>query len=309
MLTVQVTERVRRLERHLDVTDPGAGGVEVLDSGEVSAVLRHPDMPGLVLKRVGGFRSTEEALRYTAAVVEYVAGLVERGVPCVTTDCLVAPSKSGRRWAAYIVQPLVPAEHRGKVWLAAASAESVVSAVLQVAELGARAHTVVASASGPLGLAIDAQLSNWVFEEARVVALLDVTTPLYRRSGRNMVECEAILRGFPVGLRNWLRRTGQVEHVFDVHFGRRSNVVDIVANLHKEGRSEVIGPAVDAANRWLADQGERAGITAREVLAYYQRNARAMEFSSRVRRLDARVHRWLRRPYQAILPTPVERYR
>lgn len=309
MLTARAVETVRHLETRIDVTNPAVAGFEVVDSGEVSAVMRHADLPGSVLKRIGGFPGAAEAERYAAAVDEYVTGLIDRGVPCLATDCVVAPSAAGAAWATYVLQPLIPPEHRGKTWLASADQESVVPVVRQVADLNARAHTAIASSAGPVGLAIDSQLSNWAVADSRVVALLDVTTPLTRRGGQNTAECEHILRGFPVGLRGWLRRTRQVEQVYGVHFSSRSNLVDLTANLHKEGRSDLVPAVTAAANRWLAERDERGQIDVREIEDYYRRNARALEYSSRVRRLDASAHRLLRRTYHGVLPTRVERSR
>ncbi|WP_375502993.1 DUF6206 family protein [uncultured Jatrophihabitans sp.] len=306
MLTAPETEDVQRLEHALDVANPEASGFQVLDSGEVSAVLRHDSVPDAVLKRIGGFPTHNDASRYARSVTDYVAGLRDREVPCLRTDCVVVQSHGGE-WATYVVQPAVAVERLGKSWLSTAEGAEAADIVQQIADFNHRAHQQQGLTPNTMSYAIDSQVSNWVIDASTVVALLDVTTPLSCRAGRKTAECEPILRGFPRPLRGLVRRSGRVERVFDVHFDNRSNLVDIAANLIKEGRPDLVAHVVHAANRWLVDHDQLAAIHPDEVSAYYRRNARALELSSKIRRFDVAVHRLTRRPYHAVLPAQVER--
>jgi hypothetical protein len=295
------------LEARLDTADPARAGFRVIDSGEVSAVLTHELFPGRVMKRVAGFPSAAHADTYRDLVVRYCAHLERAGVPCVDTDVVVVKGYA-RRWTAYAVQPHLPDDALGKVWLSRATAADMGPMVDALA--GFCACALAARPSSSTWCTIDAQPSNWRFEDGRPVALLDVTTPLFGSGVRLDLDVDVILRALPAVLRPWARRTRQVERTFATHFTVRDNLRDAIANIAKDGDPALLAPAVAAANSWFNrhEPGD-APLTVDEIERYYEKNARTLELSARLQRLDARAHRMFGVRRDAIVPMPVARRR
>jgi hypothetical protein len=164
---------------------------------------------------------------------------------------------------------------------------------------------------GGFEIAMDTQLSNWVFRGDDRPQLLDVGSPLFRSGGRVEAESETIYRAFPQPLRWWLRRSRVVERYFSDYFDLRLVLLDLLGNFAKEGIGERIPEGVVAANDWVARQPEAAEvapIAEAEVRRYYARDAASLELSLRVRRATRfATTRILRRRYDFVLPGRVRR--
>lgn len=311
-----VLAELSAIEEQLDPANAeGTAGLRVLAYGEVSACLKVPGLPGLVCKRMSGFASAEAAGSYVELVQRYIDHLASAGIAVVPTE-IVTVNRPGRTPVVYLVQQEAPAHtlgHRHLVNGDEASTLDIVDRVLQQVLALARANR---ARTDGLEVAIDAQLANWslntdVLRPGEPV-LLDIGTPFMRHDGAHLIDITWLERPIPPVVRAYYRRQGLVGAYLDDYFNPRTVAVDLLGNFHKEGRADRIPVAVEHVNNWFADHADDLGphpaITPEEVDTYYRRDADQLELYLRLRRADRFVRtKMLRRPYDFVLPGPVQR--
>ncbi|MFN8125658.1 MAG: DUF6206 family protein [Candidatus Nanopelagicales bacterium] len=310
----RIADALARLEARLDPSHPERAGVRVLAYGEISAALIVTDEPalaGTVVKRMSGFRDASAAREYVALLTEYLTRLTDLGVETISTRAVVVP-RDGRGPTVFLVQPQVSADSLGDRLLHSATDSELAEALTAV--LG-RVEVVLRSnlASPDDEISVDAQMSNWVFGSDRPV-LLDVGTPFVRRGGHQFDQ-EILLSAVPPGIRAYYRRKGTASEYMDDYFDARLIAVDILGNFFKEGAADRLGVGIDVVDAWLTgpavdlpqDPSRTGPVTVAEVAEYYEADAATLELFLRVRRLDRGIRRLVRRPYDFILPGPVNR--
>lgn len=307
---------LRRLEADLDPAHPGHSGVEVLAYGEISAALLVPGEPALtdvVVKRMSGFRDDAAATRYVALLREYLDRLAGLGITTLATEP-VTVERHGRGPTVYLMQPRVAHDDLGHRILLHASDEELAAAVGRV--LAEVAKVLAGNRARPQDeLSIDAQLSNWAFPGGTEPVLIDVGTPFIRRAGAHAFDQEILLSAVPPGIRQYYRRKGTAGDYMDDYFDARLIAVDLLGNFIKEGAAERLPVGIATVNDWLREGGRdlpssvgtRPDVTRPEVERYYEEDAATLELFLRVRRMDRRVRRLVRRPYDFILPGRVQR--
>lgn len=305
-------EALIETETRLDPARPtAAAGVEVLGYGEVSVALRLAALPGLVCKRMSGFRDVSAVARYQQLVAEYLDALGTAGVRTVATT-VVPVRLPDRRPVVYLLQPELPAASLGHRRLATGDDATLDHDVARVLAYVLRLHRV--SSSGPEELAVDGQLSNWAFlpEADREPLLVDVGTPFMRRGGQHLFDPEIFLSAVPPVLRAYYRHRHMIEAYLDDYFEPRLVAVDLLGNFHKEGRPDRIPVALARVNAWLGEHAGELGrpraVTVDEVSSYYRQDARLLALFLRLRRLDRFVRATvLRGRYDFVLPGQVRR--
>jgi hypothetical protein len=266
----------------------------VLGHGEISLVVGWPgDAPAAACKRLPVFPSTAHAQRYADVFSRYLDRLEQRGLHVVPSSLtFLTPGEDGRQ-VGYVVQPVLPGTSLGPEVLRAEAPDpdhpllaAVVAGVLDVVD----------ERTG-----LDAQISNWAMHDG-TVRYLDVTTPiLYDEQGLEL-DADVLIACYPWVLRPPLRRFA-APPIAAAYCDRRTVLLDVAANLHKERLVDWIPAVLEAANRELGDR-----ITREEVDRYYRSNARLWEVLLRLRRAD----RWWqqtirRRTYPFLLPGSTER--
>jgi hypothetical protein len=101
-----------------------------------------------------------------------------------------------------------------------------------------------------------------------------------------------------------------VKDVMNRYYDRRQVVIDVLANLYKEKRFEVIPALLVLANAFLEGNTHQdlfTPVDETEVAGYYKEDARIWTIYLAFRRLDRRIHRLLGIPYPYVLPGPVDR--
>jgi Family of unknown function (DUF6206) len=291
-----VKQVLQRLEAGLDPAHPD--GVTVLAHGEISAALVVPGLEGRVAKRMSGFADHPMARAYCELVGDYIAALRGDGISVVDTE-VVLVDRPARTPVVYLVQPLVTdLGHERLHSVSDAELDEMVTSVLD------RVWTLHLRTEAP-EVAIDAQLSNWSFTDARDPVLLDVGTPFMRRNGQHLFDVEIVLSAMPPGIRSYYRR-GVAAAYMDDYFSPRTVAVDLLGNFIKERATSRLTEGIAATNDWLAGHGlEQVGRS--EVDEYYRKDAAALELFLRVRRVDRAVRRLFRRDYDFILPGRVAR--
>ena len=159
-----------------------------------------------------------------------------------------------------------------------------------------------------LELALDGQLSNWVwFENAdsQSMVFIDTSTPLFRKKGVEQLDPELFLKSAPVFLR-WILRLFFLDDVINRYYDPRLVYMDFTANLYKEQHPSLIPLAVKIINTILSDNIKP--LTEEEVAKYYRQDKLIWTLFLAFRRLD----RWFttklfRQRYEFILPGKIKR--
>jgi len=312
-----------RFDHALDPRHPEKSPIpaKVLGYGEISTIFEilHESQQGLAYKRMPIFRAEHEIDRYERLFREYNRLLADEiGIAVPDHASARVHPKRGNR-VVYIVQEKLHPEslcHRLIHRLDQASAEGLLLVILRhmqrVWEFNAR--------GGPLVVGLDGQLSNWamkgydpghprIFAETELT-YIDTSTPLLRINGVEQLDSELFLRSAPSFL-VWIIRAFFLKGVLDRYYDFHLVVVDLIANLHKEQRPELIPGFIAAANGFFSREAPHlavAPITAEEVAAYYREDAFIWRLFLALRKLDRFLStRILRRPYPYILPGKIRR--
>ena len=154
-------------------------------------------------------------------------------------------------------------------------------------------------------LALDGQLSNWILTEDGKVYYIDTSTPLFMLNGVEQLNPDLILKTAPSFLR-WILRLFFLKDVMERYYDRRQVYMDLIANLYKEQRADLIPTAIKIINKRL-QEGDKP-IDTKEVEKYYKEDKLIWTLFLAFRRFD----RWLstkifRRRYEFILPGKIKR--
>lgn len=165
-------------------------------------------------------------------------------------------------------------------------------------------------------IGIDGQLSNWVLEpheKGRVshndsLLYIDTSTPLYRINGKEQLNTEIFIKNAPSFLRLFIK-IFFLKEVVDRYYDIRSVIIDIIANLHKEKRPDLIDYFIKIANEFMNGKGiSSQPITRAEIDKYYKSDAFIWRFFQFSRRVDKFIiEKILRKKYHYRLPDKIER--
>lgn len=280
------------VERALASGDESA--LRVLGYGEISLVLGWPaDEPRFACKLLPAFSHRGRYDAYRRTLDDYLDTLRGAGVNPIATE-LRAVQRPDGSVAGYAVQPVLPAAGLAPAVLSAADPRAGHPLV----------ESVVASAAAAIAprVGLDAQLSNWWWEEG-TLTYIDITTPmLWSADGSPRLDVDLLVRPLPWALRGAVRRF-VAPRILDGYRNLRGVYLDLCGNLIKE-RLDAWLP------RFLAEANERLEqpLSADEVRRYYRSDARLWGMLLAVRRLDRGWQRRVRRrPYPFLLPKEVER--
>jgi hypothetical protein len=271
-----------------------ASGLEVLGYGEITTVVVcESGGKRYACKRLPPFAAAQDADRYAALFDEYVATLMKSGVRVVPSS-LQRLVRDDATVVLYCVQPALPGEQLAVRVLA--RIDDARALTLFETILG----RIFAAVSPRVG--VDGQLSNWMVDGEEVL-FLDVTTPMLKdEAGRDRLDTGLFLAAVPPPVRPLFRRF-VVRQIIDKYHDPRGVVLDLIANLIKEGQERHIAPFLVAANRCLARPLGEA-----EVRRYYEGDARVWSVWQAMRRCDRFVRtRLLGKPYPFLLPGRIER--
>jgi hypothetical protein len=313
------SDLLERFEAELDPAHPERSAIPavVLGYGEISTVLTIGD-DGLAYKRMPMFSDEAEIAAYAEAFAAYRARLQDAGLRLTPGTLFPLPQASGGRRVVYLVEPRLAGHAIGNAVVRRADpaeAQRLLQAVL--AEL-ARVWRFNQQQGDAWQLGIDGQISSWVVAnmaaEGDLPAVIelryfDVNTPLLRRDGVEQLNTELFLRSAPSFLR-WILHWFVLEDVVNRYYDLRRVMIDLVANLIKEGRDDLVPVCLAAANRFLAGElaeADMAPVDEREVRAYYREDAFIWRLYLGLRRLDRTLHRLTGRRYPYVLLGPIWR--
>ena len=314
-------EFLNHFEEGIDPLNPEQSRIpaRVLGYGEMSTVMTISGTdPGLVFKRMPMFHSEDELAPYLALYDAYLEHMTAAGVtvvPAAVTS--VTPSEGNV--VVYIIQEKLDSEtlvNKAIHTLPDDEVQNLFSTIMaNIGRVFAYNDQNVAGAA----IGFDAQMSNWAImgydsetnrlPEPVELIYIDTSSPLLRLDGQEQLDPELFLRSAPSFLR-WVIRLLFMDDVMNRYYDRRQVVIDVLANLYKEKRADIIPALTAVANEFLKGTSAAARfkpLTEQEVSGYYKEDARIWTVYLTFRYLDRWAHRMLRIPYPYVLPGPVER--
>ncbi|MCF7807286.1 MAG: DUF6206 family protein [Candidatus Marinimicrobia bacterium] len=299
-------ERIQAFETGLDPADPLASEIpcKVLGYGEISTVLQIDNNAEYAAKRMPLFRSEADALAYIKNYNNYCNRLREAGLTIPPDDTILVQGHAGGT-VLYIMQKQLPPHrfchkliHSENAVTMTRVGTSIISAIEKVWSYNDKQHPEVR-------LAIDGQLSNWVFLESGELLFIDTSTPLMHENGKEVLDPELLLQSAPSFLR-WLIRWLFLEGVMNRYYDRRLVYTDLIANLFKEQRPDLVEEWIQQIN---ADLGTKMEPLDRlEIKKYYTEDKRIWVLFLALRRLDRFIKvKLLGQRYDFVLPGRIDR--
>jgi hypothetical protein len=315
---------LREFEKGLDPRFPerSAIPVRVLGYGEISTVLEigTESDRDLAYKRMSMFRTEQEAKDYEALYEEYIKVLQDRiGVQVVPSDLIRLVDNDRDRVVVYIVQQKLPSGTIGHKAIHHISPSEIRRLVLAVLAEMKKVFDFNREHCGELEVGFDGQISNWAIanldpetpaldEEVELV-YFDTSAPFVRKDGEEQLDAELFLRSAPSFL-VWILRLLFLEDVMTRYYDFRQVTIDLLANLYKEQRPDLVPDLVDTVNGFFAAEIQEGGFepfSVKEIQAYYREDAWIWRFYLAFRRVDRYLHRLLGKDYPYVLPGKIKR--
>ncbi|MBW1846057.1 MAG: hypothetical protein JRG81_09640 [Deltaproteobacteria bacterium] len=281
---------------------------EIIGYGEISSIFKIGGDDETACKRMPLFIDRSSAEKYEKQYHEYCGLLGKAGITLPEHETVIIDDVPDRPVTLYIVQEKLPENRLGHRLINQLGPEDFEKMIEKIVSDIAKIWAFNRTALPALELAIDGQLSNWVWVDEKkglTMYYIDTSTPLYRKEGNEQLDPELLLQSAPSFLR-WLIRWLFLDDVMNRYYDQRLVYIDLAANLFKEQRPDLIPATMDIINRHINDS--KGPLTFKEVEKYYKEDKLIWTLFLAFRRID----RWLttkifRKRYEFILPGKIKR--
>ena len=310
-------------EEGLDTIHPENSKIslKILGYGEISTVFEilHEKFEGIAFKRLPLFNSEEKALDYIKLYGKYNELLGSIGIETpehggtyiVRDDGLVI---------VYLYQEKLPSFsicnkviHR----VSDQDAEKLFNNILN--KMSNVWHHNNENRNSLL-IGLDGQISNWairnysgenILPNKLIITYLDTSTPLIRENGKELIDAELFLKATPPILR-WILKKLYLQKILDRYYDFYSVILDLIANLYKEKRADLIPRMIEIANNFFDKVANEIDVSPRlaseDVDKYYKSDASIWSIYLTTRKIHRFIRtRILRSYYEFILPETIER--
>ncbi len=306
-------EILLEFENGLNPAHPEKSGIvpTILGYGEISSTFCIEPMPAVAFKRMPPFDSRAAIDAYREAVGEYCRRLRKRcGINVSEYAIFDVENRFGEQ-IVYVAQPRLDGDSIGNAWICRTDSEETGQIIETLAHRLIGVWQYNRENAPHEGIGIDGQISNWSFSGPNADPVyFDITTPLFRIEGNEQLDTEIFLKSCPPYL-VWLVRWQFLQEVLDRYYDTRQVLVDLAANLYKEGCAEKIPAVLAIINACLEDTGASGQIsylTEAEVEKYYKNDAFIWALFLALRRMDRFIKtRMLDGRYNFILPGKIKR--
>lgn len=306
-------EALIAFENQLNPAYPDQSGIvpTILGYGEISSTFCFDAMPDIAFKRMPPFSGPKAIEDYEKAIATYCLRLSEGSGIRVSEYAIFKMVNRHNEQIVYVAQPRLDADSIGNVRVRESSPEDTDRIIATAADRLIRVGRFNAEHAPDEAIGIDGQISNWSFsrEDAEPV-YFDITTPFLRIGGKEQLDTEIFLKSCPPYL-VWLVRWQFLQEVLDRYYDTRLVLIDLAANLYKEGCADKIPAAIEVINATLEETGAAGSISylnGAEVEKYYKNDAFIWSLFLTLRRMDRYIKtRMLGRRYNFILPGKIRR--
>jgi hypothetical protein len=300
--------------------DRSSNPPEILGYGEISATFAIKEMPGIAFKRMPPFLQPGQVMAYRKVLEQYHDLLTRSCHIPVSPYRVFDLTNRHHEHIVYVAQPRLPRQSIGNAILSSGNTRDMKRMVSRVIRHLLELRRFNMENMPHLQVAIDGQISNWGFSgpdadaggsgAGTTAVYFDITTPLFRIDGVEQLDTEIFLKSCPSPL-VWLVRWQFLDEVVDRYYDVRQVLMDLVANFHKEGRADLIDPALGLINEIIRDKEiskEVPVLTREEIDRYYKNDAFIWTVFLALRRLDRFVKtRIFSKRYNFILPGKISR--
>ncbi len=279
----------------------------IVGYGEISAIFQINGNETCVYKRLPLFQDQATAAAYEKMYHEYSELLIQAGLCLPKHDTRIV-SIPGRPTALYIIQEKFTGDRLCNYLVQVSDESSSLSLIERILTDIHKVWTYNQQNNQKIELAIDGQLSNWIYlppEQNSRLLYIDTSTPLYRKAGIEQQNPELMLQSAPSFLR-WIIRMFFLKDVMTRYYHPRLVYTDLVANLYKEQKPELVEPAIGLVNRFLSKDDQP--LSQKEVDGYYREDKMIWTLFLAFRKVDRFLTtRLLRKRYEFILPGKIKR--
>jgi len=157
---------------------------------------------------------------------------------------------------------------------------------------------------------IDYDPNNPKVDENSQLIYIDTVPPFYRKNGVEAMEIELLTKSMPSFIRGLLKLIF-LQDLIDRYYDWRLVIIDLVANLFKEQKRELIPSLITTVNKFLKEEVSLFNIkplTLEEVEKYYKSDKFIWNLYQRMRKFDRFIKtKLLRKKYDYYLPGKIER--
>jgi hypothetical protein len=295
-----------RFERELIPHDLSRSSVpaKIIGFGEISAIFQIGEDPDIIYKRLPLFPDIQTAEAYRKMYFEYCALLRQAGINLPWDDAVIIELPD-RPVVIYFAQQRFDASLFCHHLIHTLDEREREAMLIQILTALTGIWGFNQDHTPRLEIAVDSQLSNWVWRNengAQKLYLVDTSTPFIRKNGVEQLDVGLLLQSAPSYIR-WLIRLLNLDDVIDRYYDHKNVLTDLIANLYKEQRPELIPQFLILVNPYLKDP-----LTRKEIDRYYKEDKMIWTLFSALRKLDRFICvRLLKKRYEFILPGRVKR--
>jgi len=312
----ETTTFLQEFEQHFNPAeiDKSPVPVNILGYGEISTVVTFegPDFSTQAFKRLPLFSSAEQARDYCDLYLEYNRRLEEAGIETPACQAYWVKGHEGR-YVAYLSQErLIPESIGNKIILHHSREESLVLLKLVLDKM----RQMWRQNTDALMLGLDSQISNWAIKnyekdqkisEKSGLLFIDTSTPFIRKNGVEKMNALLFLQSAPPVMRPVLRKFF-LQDIMDRYYDFRLVLIDLIANLYKEQRADLIPDWLEVANNEAQDFLSGNAITEKEIEKYYKEDKFIWQLFLGVRRANRFINtKVLGKRYEFTLPGKIKR--
>ena len=273
---------------------------EIVGYGEISSIFKINPYNQWVIKRLPLFTKVTEANIYSKNYKTYTSKLKQAGLNLPDDKIFII---SDKKVVLYLAQEALKKEDLCQNKLHSLSNEDVIEMLNNIFLNIKKVADFNKKNKPKIELSIDGQVSNWALVNNELL-FFDTSTPLFKIDDEEQLDPELLLNSTPKALR-WIIRKFFLKEVMDRYYDLHLVFMDVIANLHKEKRQDLIDETIKKANNLLVKEEM---ITRKEVDKYYANDKFIWQLFLALRQMD----RWLtthifNNQYEFILPGKIKR--
>jgi hypothetical protein len=303
--------------------------VDIVGYGEISTVMRLRkkgwisedidiinDDSRWIWKKMPPFPGKEDVDTYEKLYGEYWNILTER-IGIHVPRQMARHFRHDDYYIVYAGQEKLDERHVCNVLIKKWDARNAGMLLRMILQLLYKVHTF--NQSDPhIAIGIDAQLSNWVLaahheaemtvHEDDTLLYIDTSLPLIRIDGEEQTNTELFIKSAASFLRPIIRAFF-LQEVVDRYYNIRSVIIDLIANLYKEKRTDLIDDFLNITNEYCDSSGFGfEPLCRKEIDAYYSNDAFIWKFYQASRKIDRFITEHIfRKKYLFHIPGIIER--
>ncbi len=286
--------------------------MEILGYGEISTVIRihHPNLENIALKRIPGFTSKEEAEEYGKLFEYYHELLHDAGIVTPDYGWTYIIRRDGKI-VMYLAQTLLPSDKICNIIIRRLNKKEALNliraVILEISKLWKYNER-----NPSIKIALDSQISNWAQlyqTPSEGLLYIDTSTPMIRINGVEQLNTRVFLKSAPPLIRTLLKLLF-LQDILDRYYDPYLTIVDLIANLIKEKRADLVSPAADLANETFKELGIplEKKFDPDEIIRYYKSDARIWTIYLSARKIHRSLLKIFGMRYEYLLPDKIERY-